>query len=180
MKKWMYLIFPGIMLAGFIVIYLSHKEASEAKEKAHVAQVAKDKAVADEKKKVAEAKARDDAKKRQEERDAEDRKKEEDKAARQAADDKKVRDQTAEYASKAAAAEKQVAASQSELERLRKEKDTLNRETFEMAKQVELSRIARRNAELEIQRMTEMVARRASESAMTRPPAVMAAPAPAK
>jgi hypothetical protein len=174
MKKWMYLIFPGVLLAGFLVIYFSHKEKAEAKERAHVAEVAKRKAEDDEKKKVAEAKAREDAKKRQDERDAEEKKKEQEKAAKQAADDKKVKDQTAEYTAKADAAAKEVAQREIELDRLRKEKDKTSRETFDLAKQVELTRIARRNAELEIQRMTEMVTRRASESSLTRPP-----PAPA-
>lgn len=174
MKKWMYLIFPSVMLAGFLVIYFSHKEKSEAKERAHIAELAKKKADDDEKKKVAEAKAREDAKKRQDERDAEERQKEEKKAAQQAADDKKVRDQTAEYTAKGDAAAKQVATLEIELDRLRKEKDKTSRETFELAKQVELARIARRTAELEIQRMTEMLVRRASDSALVRPPAVPA------
>ena len=172
MKKWMYLIFPSVMLAGFLVIYFSHKEKAEEKERAHIAAVAKEKADAEEKKKVAEAKAREDARKRQEERDAEEKKKEAEKAARQAADDKKVRDQTTEYTAKADAAAKQVNALEVELDRLRKEKDKTTRETFDLAKQVELARIARRNAELEIQRMTEMMVRRASDSSLTRPPAL--------
>ena len=179
MKKWMYLIFPSIGLALFLVLYFSHKTKAEEKERAHIALVAKEKADAEEKKKIAETKAREDAKKRQEERDAEEKKKEDEKAARQAADDKKVRDQTAEYTAKADAAGKQVATLEIELDRLRKEKDQTGRETFEMAKQVELTRIARRNAELEIQRMLEMVSRRASESSLTRPPPMPAA-APAK
>lgn len=179
MKKWMYLILPGVMLAGFLVVYFSHREKAEAKERAHIAQVAKEKSEAEEKKKVAEAKAREDAKKRQEERDAEEKKKEAEKAAKQAADDKKVRDQTAEYTAKADAAAKQVNNLEVELDRLRKEKDKTSRESFDLAKQVELTRIARRTAELEIQRMTEMVTRRASESSMTRPPPIPAAPTPA-
>lgn len=178
MKKWMYLIFPSVMLAGFLVIYFSHREEAEAKERAHVTLVAKEKSDAEEKKRVAETKAREDARKRQEERDAEEKKKADEKAAKQAADDKKVRDQTAEYTAKAEAAAKQVSSLEAELDRLRKEKDKTNRESFELAKQVELARIARRNAEMEIQRMTEMVARRAAESSLTRPPALPPAPAP--
>ena len=143
MKKWMYLIFPSVMLAGFLVFYFSHAKEAEAKEAQHIAQIAKDKAAADEKKKIAETKARDDARKRTEERDAEEKKKDEEKAAKQAADDKKVRDSTTEYTSKAEAAEKKVAAQNAELDRLRKEKDKTSRETFELAKQVELARIAR-------------------------------------
>jgi membrane protein involved in colicin uptake len=179
MKKWMYIIFPGAMLAGFLVIYFSHKEKAEAKERAHIEQVAKEKADADAKKKVAEAKARDDAKKRQEERDAEEKKKVEEKMARQAADDKKVQDAIAEYTAKGNAAAKLLAEQEIKLDKLRKEKDQASREAFETAKQVELARVARRNAELEIQRLTEMISRRASESSMTRPPIVPPAPAAA-
>jgi hypothetical protein len=180
MKKWMYLIFPSVMLAGFLVIYFSHAKEAEEKEARHIAQVAKEKSEAEEKKKVAETKAREDAKKRAEERDAEERKKEEEKAVKQAADDKKVRDATAEYTAKGQAAEKQGKELEAELDRLRKEKDKTSRETFELAKQVELARIARRNAELEIQRMTEMIAKRASDSSLTRPPVIPPPPMPAK
>jgi hypothetical protein len=180
MKKWMYLIFPGVMLALFLVFYLSHKKAMDEKERVAIAKAATDKAEADRKKKEAETKARDDARKRQEEREAEERKKEEAKAAKQAEDDKKVRDQIAEYTAKGDAAQKQVSALEIELDKLRKEKDRVSRETFELAKQVELARIARRNAELEIQRMTEMIVRRASDSSLVRPPPVPPAPAPAR
>ena len=176
MKKWMYIIFPSIMLAGFLVIYFSYKEESEARERAHIAQVEKEKTEAEEKKRIAEAKAREDALKRQEEREAEEKRKADEKAAKQAADDKKVRDQTAEFTAKGEAAAKQVAALQAERDNLRKEKDRTSRETFDLAKQVELARIARRNAELEIQRMTEMVMRRVAESSLTRPPALPVEP----
>lgn len=170
MKKWLYLIAPGLMLAGFTVLYYSHAAELHKKNAAQKAKIQQERIETEEKKKVAEAKAREDAKKRQEERDAEEKKKQDEKAARQAADDQKVRDQTAEYTAKGDAAAKQVAALEIELDRLRKEKDKTSREAFDLAKQVELARIARRNAELEIQRMTEMVSRRAAESSMTKPP----------
>lgn len=179
MKKWMYLIFPGIMLVGFVFIYLGHVEETHRKEEALRKKVAQERADLEAKKKAAEAKAREDAKKRQDERDAEEKKKEDEKAAKQAADDKKVADATAEYTAKGDAAQKQVTALEQELDRLRKEKDKTSRESFELAKQVELARIARRNAELEIQRMTEMVSRRAADSSMTRPPPMPPTP-PAK
>jgi hypothetical protein len=170
MKKWMYLIFPGVMMAGFLVIYFSHVEKTHEKERVAAAKIAQEKADLEAKKKAAETKAREDAKKRQEERDAEEKKKADEKEAKQAADDKKVRDATAEYVAKGAAAAKLVANLEQELDRVRKEKDKTQREAFDLAKQVELSRIARRNAELEIQRMTEMVSKRAHESSMVKPP----------
>ena len=121
MKKWMYLIFPSVMLAGFLVIYFSHKKEAEEKEARHIAQVAKEKTEADAKKKSAEEKARADAKKRQDERDAEEKKKEEEKAAKQAADDKKVKDATAEYTAKGSAAAAEITKLDADLDRLRKE-----------------------------------------------------------
>lgn len=179
MKKWMYLIFPGIMLGAFVFVYLGHVEETHKKEKAAAEKVARERSDLEAKKKVAEAKAREDAKKRQEERDAEEKKKQDEKAAKQAADDKKVADQTAESLTRVNAAQKQISALETELERMRKDKDKLSRESFESAKNVELARIARRNAELEIQRMTEMVSRRAADSSMTRPP-VLPPPPPKK
>lgn len=180
MKKWMYLLFPGIMLVGFIFVYMSHVEEAHQKAEVVKQRVEKEKSDAEAKKKAAEAKAREDAQKRQEEREAEERKKQEEKEAKQAADDKKVRDQTAEYAAKGESAQKQVLALEAELDRLRKERDKTSRDSFDIAKRIELARIARRNAELEIQRMTEMVSRRAADSSLTRPPVIPVPPAPAK
>ena len=177
MKKWIYLLVPAILLGLFLFIYFPHVEKTHAKERARKEEIAKKKAEDEEKKKAAEAKAREDAKKRQDERDAEEAKKLKEKEDKQAADDKKVRDQTAESIARANAAAAEVQKLETELARLRKDKDNLGRETFELAKQVELARIARRNAELEIQRVTEMLAKRAADSSMTRMPVVPTPPA---
>lgn len=180
MKKWMYLIFPGAMLAIFVVFYSSHAKELHAKEVRLAAEAKAKRDEADNKKKIAEAKAREDAAKRQKERDAEEKQKADEKAAKQAADDKKVKDDTAKYVAQGDAAGKQVAAYEVELDRVRKEKDKTSKEAFEIAKQVELTRIARRNAELEIQRMNEMIIKRASDSSLVRPPVIYTAPPPAK
>lgn len=178
MKKWMYLLAPAVMMGVFLIFYFSYVEKAHAKEREAKARVEADKKAADEKKKVAEAKARDDAKKRQDERDAEERKKEKERADKQAAEDKKVRDQTNEALARGKAAEDKAKALEAQLDNLRKEKDRLSREAFDIAKQVELARIARRNAELEIQRMTEMISKRASDSSLVRPPAMAVPVAP--
>ncbi len=73
--------------------------------------------------------------------------------------------------------EKTHAKEKAKADLIAKEKDKLSRETFDLAKQVELARIARRNAELEIQRVTEMIHRRASDSALVKPPVIPPAPA---
>lgn len=181
MKKWMYLIAPAVMLGVFMVFYFSYVEKAHAKEEAVKAKAIAEKKAADEKKRVAENKAREDAKKRQDDRDAEDRKKEKERADKQAAEDKKVKDATDEAIAKFKASEAEGKKLQAELDSLRSEKDKLTRETFDLAKQVELARIARRNAEIESQRFTEMISKRASDSSLTRLPVVPPAPAaPAK
>lgn len=176
MKKWMYLIFPAAMLGVFLVFYMSHAKELHEKEQRKIAEAKTAREAADAKKAAAEKKAREDAAKRQQERDAEEKQKADEKAAKQAADDKKVKDDTAKYVAQGDAAAKQLAAAEQELDRLRKEKDKTSREAFDIAKQVELSRIARRNAELEIQRMNEMIVKRASDSSLVRPPVIMTAP----
>lgn len=181
MKKWMYLIAPAVMLGIFMIFYFSYVEEAHAKEARVKAEAVAKQKEAEEKKKVAEAKAREDAKKRQEERDAEERKKEKDRADKQAAEDKKVKDATDEAIAKFKASEAEGKKLQAELDALRADKDKQTRETFDLAKQVELARIARRNAEIEAQRFTEMISKRAADSSMTRLPVVPPAPAaPAK
>jgi FtsZ-interacting cell division protein ZipA len=170
MKKWIYLIFPGAMLVAFLVFHAGYKKQAEAHERVLLAKMADEKAELDRKKKDAEAKAREDAAKRQRERDDEEHKKEQDKAARQAKDDQMVRDQIAEFTRKAGAARELVSKLETELAGLRQEKEKATRENFDLAKQVEVSRIARRDAEMEIQRATEMLTRRAADSSLVRSP----------
>ena len=170
MKKWMFLIFPGLMLAGFLVIYMSFSKEAELREKTRAAEMAKkEKDVAD-KKKMDEETAAKDARKRQADREADEAKKEADKAAKLAADDKIVKDETAKLLAKGDAAQKEVSQHELTLDRLHKEKDKASREAFDLAKNVELAHVARRNAEIESQRLVEMISRRAADSSMTRLP----------
>lgn len=179
MKKWMYLIFPGLMLAGFLAIYLSFSKDAELREKARAAEVAKKEKDASEKKKEAEEKAAKDARERAAARDAEEAKKEADKVAKQAAADKDVKDETARLLAKGDAAQKEVSQHELELDRLHKDKDKASREAFDLAKKVELAHVAVRTAEADAQRMIEMIARRAADSSMTRMPAPPPPPPPA-
>ena len=170
MKKWMYVIFPGAMLALFLVVYSAHVKEARQKEQEHLAKQAADRKAEEEKKKEAERIAAIDAKKRQEEREAEERKKEEERRRKQEAIDKEVRDQTAQFKADSDKLAKQIADLQIQLDRLHKERDQLTREDLELAKQVELARVAKRNAELEEQRLTQMIALKADGSAMAQMP----------
>lgn len=165
-----YLIVPGTLFAVFFFFYSSALKEMDIKEASRVAEVARVKAAEDLRKTEIEKQATADAEKRQRERDEADRAKEEKKRhdymeviniltrdvnSNVAATDK--------YAKEAAELELQINST-------RNRKEKLNTETFELAKQVEKAKIDRRNAELEIQRMVEMVAKRVGDSSLANIP----------
>lgn len=170
MKKWMYVIFPGIMLALFLIVYTSHVKEAEQREKERIAKAEEMRKQEQAKKEEAERLAAEDAKKRQQERDEAERKKEEERRAKQEAADKEVRDRTAEYKAKADGFAKKANELEVELDRLHKQKEQASRDDFETAKQVELARVAKRNAELQEQHLMQMIAQRADASAMAQMP----------
>ena len=176
MKKWMYLIFPGLMLGLFLFFYLAASKETELKEKQHIAAAAKLKADEAARKKIIEDKARLDSEKRSAARAAEEKKKEDDKIAKWVNDGKKIQDDTDKANAEANRLSKEAAVLEIQLDTLRKAKDKASREAFELVKQVELAKVARRNAEIEIQRTTEMISRRAAESSLVKPPLVPATP----
>jgi hypothetical protein len=171
MKKWMFIIFPGAMLAIFLTFFLSHKKVMEEAQAARDATVARQQQEAAAQKKADEEKAHADAVKRADAR----AKDEADKAAKKAADvaakDKEVQDATDKALADGDKAAQESRRLEMALEDLRKAKDQLSREAFDLAQQVELAKVARRNAELEEQRTIEMISNRAENSLMARPPA---------
>lgn len=171
MKKWMYVISVGSMLAIFLFFYLTHVKEAEIRDKARAAQVAKQLKEDANHKALIEAKAREDATARAAARAAEEAKKDAEKVAKWDADGQKIKDQTDKYNAEADRLSKEAAQLEIKLDTLRNDKEKSNRESFELAKRVELAKIAKRNAELETQRMTEMIARRAADSSMARLPA---------
>ncbi len=171
-----YVISPLILCAIFGFFYygfIQQQDVKIAAEKAKKEQVA-----AEEKKKKddAEAKARADADERVKKREEETAKKDAERRAKWDNQGKEIADSTAKYNSEAERAAKQVTELDTQLADLRKKKEVAGREAFELQKAVELARIAKRNAELEIQRLHAMVAKRASESgaAQIPPPPVVA------
>lgn len=68
--------------------------------------------------------------------------------------------------------------SKARLTEVRAAREKLEKQTFELAAEVELMKIARRNAELQLQRATEMVAARAEASALVQTPLFPAAVSP--
>lgn len=170
MKKWFYVLAPSAMLAVFLFFYFASRAETEAREKAHQEEVAKAKAEADEKKHQAEVKAHEDAERRATEQAAEETKKAKDKQDKYDALMARIKDDTARANQSAEKYAAEVSEKTIELDALRKQKDTLTRDSFELQKKIEIAQVARRNAELEIQRTVDFIATRADQSAMTKMP----------
>jgi len=169
-----YYIVPVILLAAFGVIHWQSMGEMERKAAELKAKQTQEKAIEDAKKKEAERKAREDADKRIAQREAEERKKEEEKNKKRQDEINKIKSDTTRFNSQLADYNKQAANLDKELIALRAEKEKLGRDAFEMAKKVELAMVDKRTAEFQVQRMADMVAKRANDSTLTKlraPPA---------
>lgn len=168
MKKTLvtYLIVPGIMFAIFIAFYRGAVHNMEARE-AHAKQVKAEKDAAEQKRKdEVDRKAQEDAAKRQKAQEEADRAKE----AKKEADYQNVMNQLKreadDYSAQADKLAKEVADLDISISQTRSQKEKLNRETFDLAKEVELAKIARRNAEIEIQRMVEIAGKKVADTSI--------------
>jgi hypothetical protein len=63
-----------------------------------------------------------------------------------------------------------------ELDNLNKQLDSLTRQNFDYLKKVQLAEVNRHDAEMDIQRMVDMIAERADQSSMTKMPPPPPAP----
>jgi len=171
-----YFIIPALLMGGFIFLYRGATDEMERKDKVHKAEVAAKVAAEEahrvETEKIAQADAEKRQKQREEEEKAKQAKKEKDYSDAMA----KLKKETDGYAAEVDKLTKESAALETALIEGRALRDKTNRESFELAKQVELSKINRRSAELEIQRLIEMVGTKAGSSAL----AAMPVAAPAK
>ena len=165
-----YFIVPAVLLGVFIFFYSSAKNEMREKEIAHQAEVARIKAEEKAHRDVIEAKATADAKRLQDERAALEKTKEEKKEHDYLDVMKTYRDETAKYKTEADKLSKEAADLEIQISQARTEKEKLNRETFDLAKQVEQDKINRRNAEIEIQRMIEVVGKKLNDNNLVIPP----------
>lgn len=173
-----YFIVPTILLVGFIFLYRGATAEMNRKAEIQLAQKNADKAAEDARKLEVEKIAQADAEKRQKAREEDEKakllKKEKDYNDAMA----KLKHESDGYSSEADKLAKEAADLEIALINGRILRDKTSRESFELSKQVELAKINRRNAELEIQRLIEMVGNKAGAStlaAMPPPP-----PAPKK
>lgn len=172
-----YVIVPACLLVGFIFVYRGAVSNIEAREK-HLKEMADQKAADDAKQhQEIERKAAEDAAKQSAKRAEEDRLKQEKKDNDYKNAMNQLKTEADTYSSEADKLAKESAELELTLTQTRTLKDKTNTEVFDLTKQVELAKINRRNAELEIQRLIEMVGAKASASALTAmPPAAPPAP----
>jgi chromosome segregation ATPase len=164
----LYLIIPAILVALFGGFYWQHSRtvAAEAEQRAAIVAAAKEAELT--KKAEAEALARADAAQRAAARLADEQRAEAEKTARFEEEGRRIAADTATYQAQVAELKTQAAAQESQLANLRARRAALNDETYILARSVETARIEKRNAEFEVTRLTEMVARQATNTTLAR------------
>ena len=157
----LYFLVPALLLAIFGGLYVAHTKDAAAKAGLVAAEAAKKAEAEKAKKAEAEREAKEDADKRSAERLAEEKRREDEKRAKWEAVGRQIAADTATYQAQAGKNAAEVKALEAKLAALRAEKNQASQAAFDAAKDVEAARIQKRNAELEIQRLVEAVARRA-------------------
>ncbi len=171
-----YFIFPALLVIAFGLYYTQVAKPEMAADEAAARQIIADKQAADDVRRAEiEKKATADAAAQQKAREEKEHEKQEKARLAQVENDSKIAEETARLESDAATLSKQIADMEKEIADLRSRRENLSREVFASAAKVELARIDRQNAELEIQRMYDMVAQKVGDSFLTKLP--VAAPA---
>ncbi|MDP1579289.1 MAG: hypothetical protein Q8M02_03360 [Candidatus Didemnitutus sp.] len=165
-----YLIVPFVLLGAFVFFYKGALQEMDARDQIKQQQLAAVQAAEDVRRAELERRASEDARKRQEERDAQERAKEEKKLREYQDIMTQLAKETDGFLADSDALQRDINALELQLSEMRALKETTNRETFQIAKEVELAKINRRNAELEIQRMVDMVAQRLGASSLAQMP----------
>ena len=172
-----YLIVPAVLLAVFGFFYNGALKEMHAKEVARQEKLDREAAADKKRKQEVEDRAQKDAEKRLAERAAADKAKEEKKEKDYQDAMRKLKDEADDYANQTAKLLKESSETEAAITKGRADKERLNREALEISKQVEQAKINRRSAELEIQRMVDMVAQRLGASSLAQMPPP---PAPTK
>ena len=167
MKRF-YFIFPLVLLAVFIVLFMQFDKASDEADRIKAEKQAMIKQAAENKKKEDAAKSRQDSENRTAARLAEEKQKEEERIAKWNAESKKIDDETQQYVTKTAELSKEISDLEKQLVDLRATKDSRTRELLAVQSEVELAAITKHNAELEIQRMNEMLVRKVAKTSFVK------------
>ncbi len=166
-----YVVFPTLLLIAFGVYYTQVAKPQMAEQERIEAQKIEDQKAADEvRRQQIEDKARMDAVAQQQAREAKDKEKQERLQREKDEQDRKVKEETEKFEAEAASVTKQIADMDKEIVNLRAQREQLGREVYESAAKVELAKTDRDNADLEIQRMYDMVAQKVGDSFLTKLP----------
>jgi hypothetical protein len=166
-----YVIFPVVLLITFGVYYTQVAKPEMAEQERAAARKVEQQLATDEaRRKEIELKAQADAQAQQQAREQKDREKQEKARRDREEQDRKISEDTAKYENLAASLTKQIADMDKEIADLRNRRESLTRDIFDAAAKVELAKIDRQNAELEIQRMYDMVAQKVNDSFLTKLP----------
>jgi predicted RNase H-like nuclease (RuvC/YqgF family) len=166
-----YVIFPTVLLIAFGLYYTQIAKPEMAEQERIAAdKVAQQAAVDEARRQAIEAKAGADAQVQQQAREQRDREKQEKALREREEQDRQVAAETAKFESEAASLTRQIADMDRQVTDLRAKKENLTKEVFDAAARVELAKIDRRNAELEVQRMYGVVAQKVGESFLTKLP----------
>jgi membrane protein involved in colicin uptake len=161
-----YFIIPVVLLAAFVAYYSQFSKEFARREADKAQHLADLKAEDDRKKQEAIAKAAEEAHQREEAQRAAEAAAEAERRAKWDADNQKIADETADYQQKADVYARQAADLDAQLDSLRNTHDQASRDLFDLQKQIELAKIDRRNAELEIQRTYDMVTEKVAASTL--------------
>jgi chromosome segregation ATPase len=164
----LYVLVPVILLALFGGVYWQHTRTVATADAAKAAAVAVERQAELDRQAAAEKQARADAEKRTAERLAEEAARDAAKRARAEEDARRIAAETAAYRSQVTALAAEVTALQKQLAELQARRAALNTHAFALAKSVELTRIAQRTAEWEVQRLNELIARQVANTTLAR------------
>jgi len=175
-----YIIIPIVLMAVFIYFERGASKEAEVARQQQIELKAKEEAKKLADKQALEAKAKIASEQRNAERIKAEQDKEEKRKADFQAKIQKLKDDAKRYTDSVELNTKLVASLEKELAAKRATRDSENRLVLDLAKKVEISKKARRAAELEVQRFTEMLSTKANESSMAKIPVVATAENPAK
>jgi len=166
-----YLIVPVVLVAVFGGIYWQHTRevAHQAVEKQ--AESARALEAEQSRKTAAEQKAREDADRRTAAQLAEEQKKETEKQALWDSESRALAADIATYQDQLARSTTELDQLNARLATVRATREKRAAQAFELTRAVELDRIRKRNAELEVQRLTEILATQAAGSVLASSPA---------
>jgi predicted RNase H-like nuclease (RuvC/YqgF family) len=166
-----YVIFPTVLLIAFGVYYTQIAKPEMAEQDRRAAEKVLEQQAADDARRAEiEKKAQEDARKVQQERELKEQAKQEKARHDREEQANQIAAETAKFETQATSLSKQISDMDKEITELRNKREELSRDVFDSAAKVELAKIDRRNAELEIQRMYDMVAQKVNESFLVKLP----------